>query len=165
MNSPHEPSNIRKQLIRVAEHWGQQRGVDVKELIFRLSSAPVVIDDPDWDPTAGQPPAALYDRIEENGRAAWRRKQEAMKWTNLGVELMAKLKPGSTWIKAIDPDKGSRVTVREVNHGDRDFGWVVAVHAFEPLSGSRRFKTTIEKFFARFSPADGHDQRASEDRE
>ncbi len=45
-----EIQRLRVQLVRVAEHWGAQRNVNVKELVFRLKTAPLQPDNPNHDP-------------------------------------------------------------------------------------------------------------------
>ena len=52
--TPTETSNIRKQLVRVAEHWAKQRGMKLDELLFRLRTAPLDCTDPQWNPIAGR---------------------------------------------------------------------------------------------------------------
>lgn len=52
-------AQIRTRLIAVTEHWGEQRGMPVKELMFRLRTATV------HPPTEGEPDPIPFDLCPE----------------------------------------------------------------------------------------------------
>ena len=57
-----ELKRVRRQFLRVAEHWLAQRDIVAgKELLFRLRTAPIHPTDPGWDPVEG----AIRDRNRE----------------------------------------------------------------------------------------------------